>query len=143
MIQVAGTGFTRCMSAFSLWLARGHGSIVAGRACARLDLGPFSMLGGDSTSVDAASLVAEVTVPRIFVDCSSWHALVREHHKSGEFTLVRRTQFSPDELEDKRLQDIRRVPRGKRPTTRFKSPWYGSGGGPYAQALAVSAVGRR
>ncbi len=72
------------------------------------------MLGGDSTSVDAPSLVAEITFPRIFVDCSAWHALIREQHKKCELELVRRTQFSPDELDDTRLRDIRRVPRRMR-----------------------------
>ena len=77
----------------------------------RLDLEPFSMLGGDPTSVDAPSLVSGITYPRIFVDCSPWHATIREKQEKCEPELVRRTQFSPDQLDDVRLRELRRVSR--------------------------------
>ncbi len=72
------------------------------------------MLAGDPTSVDAPSLVAEITLPRIFVDCSAWHELIRARHEGCEVELVRRTQFSLDELDDEQLRANRQVPRGVR-----------------------------
>lgn len=90
------------------------GSIASGRDCARLDLGPFSMLGGDPTSGDAGSLVAGVTLPRVFVDCSRWQALIRSHNRGCDFEVIRRTQFSADGLAEDRLREARRAPEGTR-----------------------------
>ncbi|MDH3686530.1 MAG: GNAT family N-acetyltransferase [Myxococcales bacterium] len=86
------------------------GSIVAGRGCARLDLCPFSILAGDATAPDARSLVADITIPRIFVDGSEWHASIRERHTACALDLVRRTRFSADELDEEHLRALRRVP---------------------------------
>jgi RimJ/RimL family protein N-acetyltransferase len=90
------------------------GSLTAAHDCARLDLGPFSMLGGEPTSVDARALLTGLTFPRIFVDSSAWHALIREHNMNCRFELDGRTQFSPDQLDDERLRNLRSVPREMR-----------------------------
>ena len=86
------------------------GSVVRGQQCARLDLGPFSMLGGDSTAPDARALAAEITFPRIFVASAPWHDLIREAHQDRDIELVQRTQFSPDAIDDIRVEALRKAP---------------------------------
>ena len=73
--------------------------------CARLTLGPFALMGGDSGTAGAEKLVAglEESVAVVIAD-SGWREIVRRRYPEAK--TEQRTSFSHDRLDAKTLQPL-------------------------------------